>query len=150
MPRTTELAYREGLTLIARKRSDGLSSEQTQDRQKHSPDKLKDFRLFVDRLGNQHFNFAQEVWLDGTVAMAQTSIYSVALKTLGLNLLTLTIGEGTVRAARGTTNHTALAFAAAFSKECLLCAPQKAWILPKSTIQSWLASKKRKRYSSCT
>jgi hypothetical protein len=148
MPRTRALADAEDLPVISNKKPQELRSRQSSNRRKPIPDESEEFRFFVDRLGNQHFNFAQEVWLNTSVSMAQTPTYSVALKTLALNLLTLTLGDRNVSAARGATNSTALTFAAAFSKECLLCAPHKAWILPKSTIQSWLASKKRRRYSS--
>ncbi len=148
MPRTPELADEEDLSVTARKKVQGTKSRRTSNAQRPTPNELEEFRFFVDRLGNQHFNFSQEVWLNSSVAMAQTSNYSVALKTLGLNLLTLTLGERNVRAERGATSNTALAFAAAFSRECLLNAPHRSWILPKSTVRSWLASKKRKRYSS--
>ena len=102
-----------------------------------------EFRFYVDRQGRQHFNFEQQVWLDESVPMAYTAIYSIALKTLALNILTLSLNRHDVPLAVGRTCRTALVLAATFGKQCLLGAPPKAWILPKSTIRAWLKSKRR-------
>src|ERR1035438_6743198 len=56
---------------------------------KRIPSHRRDFRYFVDSRGRQHFNFKQEIWLESSVQMAFTRVYSVALKTLAVNLLTL-------------------------------------------------------------
>jgi hypothetical protein len=94
-----------------------------------------EFRFFVDPRGHQHFNFRQTIWLDASVDMAFTRVYSTALKTLAANLLTQALD----RPARQ-----AVQLAAAFSRECLMGAPDRAWSLPKSTIESWCASKQRR------
>jgi hypothetical protein len=104
-----------------------------------------EFRFRVDQQGRQHFNFRQQIWLDESVAMAHTPIYTMALKTLAVNLLTMTLNVRNVRAAIGSTSKTALSLAPAFSKQCLLGAPSGAWILPKTTIEGWLESAKRRR-----
>jgi hypothetical protein len=93
-----------------------------------------EFRYFIDQRGRQHFNFQQTIWLDPSVDMAFTRVYSTALKTLAANLLALTLDE---------PGRTAVRLAPAFSRECLMGAPDRAWALPRSTIQSWLESKRR-------
>jgi hypothetical protein len=104
-----------------------------------SPRKRKqhetEFRFFVDRHGRQHFNFRQTLWLDAAVDMAFTRVYSTALKTLAANLLAQALDKPARRAAQ---------LAPAFSRECLMGAPDKAWALPKSTIEAWFASKQRR------
>jgi hypothetical protein len=68
--------------------------------------------------------------------MAFTRVYSVALKTLAANLLTLAIDK---------PGRHAILLAPAFSRECLMGAPDRAWALPKTTIQAWLESKRRRK-----
>lgn len=104
-----------------------------------------EFRYFIDRQGRQHFNFRQQVWLDTTVQMAHTSVYSVALKTLAVNLLTLVTRKRDYQAAVGLTSRRVVALAASFSRECLLGAPNEAWALPKASIKAWLDSRLRAR-----
>jgi hypothetical protein len=94
-----------------------------------------EFRFFVDQRGRQHFNFRQKIWLDASVQIAFTSVYSIALKTLAANLLTLAIDK---------PGRNAVLLATAFSRECLMGAPDKAWALPKASIESWLESKQRR------
>jgi hypothetical protein len=94
-----------------------------------------EFRFFVDQRGRQHFNFRQKIWLDASVQMAFTSVYSIALKTLAANLLTLAIDK---------PGRNAVLLAPAFSRECLMGAPDKAWALPKASIEAWLESKRRR------
>jgi hypothetical protein len=107
----------------------------------HSPAPRKrkqrdlEFRFFIDQRGRQHFNFRQKIWLDASVPMAFTRVYSVALKTLAANLLTLAIDR---------PGRNAILLAPAFSRECLMGAPDRAWALPKATIQAWLESKRRR------
>jgi hypothetical protein len=93
-----------------------------------------EFRYFMDQRGRQHFNFRQTIWLDRAVDMAFTRAYSTALKTLAANMLALALDEPA---------RTAFRLAPAFSRECLMGAPDKAWALPRSTIESWLESKRR-------
>jgi hypothetical protein len=116
------------------------SSRQGQSRYVHD-----EFRYFIDRQGRQHFNFRQQVWLDASVQMAYTSVYSVALKTLAVNLLTLVTRKRDYQAAVGLTSRRVVALAASFSRECLLGAPNEAWALPKASIKAWLDSRPRVR-----
>jgi hypothetical protein len=116
------------------------SNRQGQSRYVHD-----EFRYFIDRQGRQHFNFRQQVWLDASVQMAYTSVYSVALKTLAVNLLTLVTRKRDYQAAVGLTSRRVVALAASFSRECLLGAPNQAWALPKASIKAWLDSRLRVR-----
>ncbi len=77
--------------------------------------------------------------------MAYTRVYSTALATLAVNLLTYAIRARDCQAAVGLTSRRALALAPAFSRECLLSAPDQAWALSKATIRAWLNSQKRSR-----
>jgi hypothetical protein len=107
----------------------------------------RDFRYFVDNRGRQHFNFKQEIWLDSSVQMAFTRVYSVALKTLAVNLLTLATEGRDIPVAIGNTSRSALVLAASFSRQCLMGAPDKAWALPRATIEEWIASRRRRARS---
>jgi hypothetical protein len=106
-----------------------------------------EFRYFIDRQGRQHFNFRQRVWLDPSVQMACTGVYSLALKTLAVNLLTMSTCKRDYRAAVGLTSRRVVMLAPAFSRECLLSAPDQAWALPKASIKAWLESRPRARAS---
>jgi hypothetical protein len=101
----------------------------------------------MDRRGKQHFNFKQEIWIEATVQMAHANVYSTALKTLAVNLLTLTINKRDYRVVVGITSRTAISLAPSFCRQCLMGAPGKAWALPKATIEDWLESKRRRRSS---
>jgi hypothetical protein len=94
-----------------------------------------EFRFFVDRRGRQHFNFRQTLWLDAAVEMAFTRVYSTALKTLAANILAQALDKPARRAVQ---------LAPTFTRECLMGAPDKAWALPRSTIEAWFASKQRR------
>jgi hypothetical protein len=94
-----------------------------------------EYTFFLDHRGRQHFNFRQAVWLDPGVDMAFTRVYSVALKTLAVNLLTLALEQPGRRAEL---------LAPAFARECLMGAPDRAWALPKSTIEAWFESRQRR------
>jgi len=109
----------------------------------------EEFRFHIDQHGRQHFNFKQEIWLDAAVQMAHTRVYSTALKTLAVNLLTLTINRRDFRAAVGKTSRAAISLAPSFSRQCLIDAPDRAWIMPRATIEAWVHSKKRRRASGC-
>jgi len=109
-----------------------------------------DFRYFIDRRGRQHFNFRQRVWLDASVQMACTRGYSLALETLALNLLTMATRTRDCRVAVGLTSRRALLLAPSFSRECLLGAPDEAWVLPKATIRAWVQSQLRSGASTRT
>jgi hypothetical protein len=102
-----------------------------------------EFRYFVDRQGRQHFNFRQRVWLDATVQMAYTRVYSIALITLAVNLLTLVTRKRDFQAAVGCTSRRVVLLAPSFSRECLLGAPDEAWAVPRTTIKAWLESRVR-------
>jgi hypothetical protein len=104
-----------------------------------------EFRYFVDRQGRQHFNFRQRVWLDVSVQMAYTRVYSVALKTLAVNLLMLVTPKRDYRAAVRLTSRQAVLLAPSFIRDCLLGAPDEAWALPTTTIEAWLESRLRTR-----
>jgi hypothetical protein len=106
-----------------------------------------EFRYFIDRQGRQHFNFRQRVWLDPSVQMACTGVYSLALKTLAVNVLTMATCKRDYRAAVGLTSRQVVMLAPAFSRECLLSAPDQAWALPKASIRAWLESRLRARAS---
>lgn len=106
-----------------------------------------EFRYFVDRQGRQHFNFRQRVWLDASVQMAYTRVYSVALKTLAVNLLTLVTRKRDFQAAVGHTSRRVVLLAPSFIRDCLLGAPDGAWALPRTTIKAWLESQLRARKS---
>ena len=105
----------------------------------------KEFRFFIDQRGRQHFNFRQRIWLEPSVEMAFTRVYSTALKTLAANLLALTICNDADQDGTEATFRNAVSLAPAFSRECLMGAPDWAWALPMATIESWLESKKRLR-----
>ncbi len=108
-----------------------------------------EFRYFLDHQGRQHFNFTQRVWLDASVQMACTRVYSTALATLAVNLLTYATRARDCQAAVGFTSRRALALAPAFSRECLLSAPDQAWVLSKAAIRAWLDSHRRGRKPQC-
>lgn len=104
-----------------------------------------DFRYFIDRRGRQHFNFRQRVWLDVSVQMAYTRVSSVALKTLAVNLLMLVTPKRDCQPAARLTSRQAVLLAPSFIRECLLGAPDEAWVLPRTTIEAWLESRRRAR-----
>jgi hypothetical protein len=106
-----------------------------------------EFRYFIDRQGRQHFNFRQRVWLDASVQMACTRVYSLALKTLAVNLLTMATRKRDYQAAVGFTSRRVVLLAPSFSRECLLSAPDEAWALPLASIKAWLGSRLRARAS---
>lgn len=125
----------------------GIERRRSSSRQAQSKCVLRndEFRYFIDRQGRQHFNFRQRVWLDASVQMAYTPIYSIALKTLAVNLLTLVTRKRDYQAAVGHTSRRVVLLAPSFSRECLLGAPDEAWALPKTTIKAWLESRLRVR-----
>jgi hypothetical protein len=103
-----------------------------------------EFRYFIDSLGQQHFNFRQQVWLNVSVEMAFTHVYSTALNTLAVNLLTIATRKRDYPAAVGRTSRGAISLAPAFCRECLLSAPPHAWALPISTIRAWLKTNRKR------
>jgi hypothetical protein len=112
-----------------------LEQPPSRSQQRKRKQREAEYRFFIDQRGRQHFNFRQTIWLDASVDMAFTRVYSVALKTLAANLLALALEKPGRRA---------VLLAPAFSRECLMGAPDKAWALPKSTIEAWLASQRRR------
>jgi hypothetical protein len=116
-------------------------------RSEQSKPRLRDheFRFFVDRQGRQHFNFRQRVWLDASVQMAYTRVYSVALKTLAVNLLTLVTPKRDYQAAVRLTSRQAVLLAPSFIRDCLSDAPDEAWALPRTAIEAWVESRLRAR-----
>jgi hypothetical protein len=97
----------------------------------------------VDSQGRQHFNFPQRVWLYPSVPMAVTPMMSIELETLALNLLTPLTRERDYRAAVGVTSKRVRRLASRFCAECLLTAQSQAWVMQRSTIRAWLASRTR-------
>lgn len=116
-------------------------------RLEQSKPRLRDyeFRYFVDRQGRQHFNFRQRIWLDASVQMAYTRVYSVALKTLAVNLLTLVTPKRDYQGAVGLTSRQAVLLAPSFIRDCLVGAPDEAWALPRTAIEAWVESRLRNR-----
>lgn len=102
-----------------------------------------DFRYYVDARGHQHFNFEQRVWLDRSVQMAVTPVMTIALETLALNLLAHSAGEcaGGTRVAAASRSPVKLA--RRFCAQCLLTAHPAGWVIPRATIEAWLASQPR-------
>jgi predicted anti-sigma-YlaC factor YlaD len=127
--------------------SDRIERRRSSRRQAQSKSSVRDdeFRYFLDRQGRQHFNFRQRVWLDSSVQMAYTRVYSIALKTLAVNLLTLVTPKRDYQAAVGLTSRRAVSLAPSFIRECLAGAPDEAWALPRTTIEAWLESRLRAR-----
>jgi hypothetical protein len=137
--------------LHARKAAHSISIERRRSSATHARPRMRprndEFRYFIDRQGRQHFNFRQRIWLDPSVQMACTGVYSLALKTLAVNLLTMATRKRDYRAAVGLTSRRVVMLAPAFSRECLLSAPDQAWALPKASIRAWLESRLRARAS---
>jgi hypothetical protein len=99
-----------------------------------------DFRYYLDASGCQHFNFQQTMWRKPSVQMAVTPVMTIALETLALNLLThVTDGCGD-RGRLRVASKGLLRLARRFSTECLLTACPEGWVIPRSTIEEWLAS----------
>ncbi len=102
-----------------------------------------DVCFYVDSQGRQHFNFPQRVWLYPSVPMAVTPIMSIELETLAINLLTPLTRERDYPAAVGVTSKRVRRLASRFCAECLLTAQSQAWVMQRSTISAWLASRTR-------
>jgi len=103
------------------------------------------FRYYVDTAGRQHFNFVQQVWLRPQVEMAVTSVPTVALETLAVNLLTLVTRRRDCTVAVGMTSRTVMQLADSFCTECLLSAGANGWVMPRSAVRAWLATRLRRR-----
>jgi hypothetical protein len=112
------------------------------------PSARTEFRYHVDRTGRQHFNFAQRVWLRRSVRMACTRAPSTALVTLAVNLLTMVLKERDRRAAVGITCQRAIGLARQFAEDCLLTAPEEAWVMPRDAIEAWIRSRSGSSVSS--
>jgi hypothetical protein len=102
-----------------------------------------DVCFYVDSQGRQHFNFPQRVWLYPSVPMAVTPGMSIELETLAINLLTPLTRRRDYRAAVGVTSKRVRRLASRFCAECLLTAQSQAWLMQRSTIKAWLASRTR-------
>lgn len=100
-----------------------------------------DFCYYVDTQGRQHFNFVQRIWLRASVGMAVTPVMTIALETLAINLLTHLIRERDYPVAVGVTSRRVLKLARRFCTECLLTAQADGWVMPRSTLRAWLASR---------
>jgi len=100
-----------------------------------------DFRYYLDSRGCQHFNFQQTLWRKPAVQMAVTPVMTMALETLALNLLTQIIDGCSDRGRLRVASKELLRLAKRFSAECLLTACPEGWVIPRSTIEEWLASK---------
>ena len=97
----------------------------------------------MDSQGCQHFSFPQRVWLYPSVPMAVTPGMSIELETLAINLLTPLTRQRDYRAAVGLTSKRVRRLASRFCAECLLTARSQAWVMQRSTISAWLASRTR-------
>lgn len=103
-----------------------------------------DFRYYVDTQGFQHFNFQQRIWRNPMVQMAVTPVMSTALETLALNLFAYITPEGAHRNRAGATSTRRLVrLARQFCAECLLTASPEGWVIPRSTIEAWLVSRRQ-------
>lgn len=101
------------------------------------------FCFYVDRAGRQHFNFAQQVWLQPGVDMAVTGVVTVALETLALNVLAHVMRECDLATALGIAPCRAARLTRQFCLECLLTAGQSGWKIPRETVRSWLLARVR-------
>jgi hypothetical protein len=102
-----------------------------------------DFRYYVDFRGRQHFNFEQKIWLKPSVQMAVTPVVTLALQTLAINLLARTVRECDDKTIVVITFKRLLKLAKRFCAECLLTASPAGWVIPRSSIEGWLASQRR-------
>ena len=102
-----------------------------------------DFRYYVDFRGRQHFNFEQKIWLKPSVQMAVTPVVTLALQTLAINLLARTVRECDDKTIVVITFKRLLRMAKRFCAECLLTASPAGWVIPRSSIEGWLASQRR-------
>jgi hypothetical protein len=102
-----------------------------------------DFRYYVDFRGRQHFNFEQKIWLKPSVQMAVTPVMTLALQTLAINLLARTVRECNDKTIVVITFKRLLRMAKRFCAECLLTASPAGWVIPRSSIEGWLASQRR-------
>jgi hypothetical protein len=75
--------------------------------------------------------------------MAVTSIMTLALKTLAVNLLTQVTRERNCTVAVGTTSRRVLQLAQRFCGQCLLTAHRDGWVIPRATVKAWLAAHAR-------
>jgi hypothetical protein len=75
--------------------------------------------------------------------MAVTPGMSIELETLAMNLLTPLTRRRDYRAAVGVTSKRVRRLASRFCAECLLTAQSQAWVMQRSTIKAWLASRTR-------
>jgi len=103
----------------------------------------RDFYLYEDSDGRQHFNFVQRIWLCPSVPMAVTPVMTLELETLAINLLTPLTRERDYRAAVGVTSKRVMRLASLFCEECLLSADAAALLMPRSAIRAWLLSRAR-------
>jgi hypothetical protein len=103
------------------------------------------FCYYVDANGRQHFNFIQQIWLRPQVEMAVTSIMTVALETLAVNLLTQVTRDRNCPAAVGVTSRRVMQLARLFCAECLLSAHSDGWVMPRVSVKSWFAAHIRAR-----
>ena len=101
---------------------------------------IPSFRFHLDTAGRQHFNFPQVIWLKQKTAMTFGSVQNVGLRTLAINLIILA-SQGDPRTLKGLNRKAALSIVSVFCEECLLTAPQHAWILPREAINAWLNSR---------
>ena len=105
----------------------------------------KYFCYYVDANGRQHFNFIQQIWLRPQVEMAVTSIMTVALETLAVNLLTQVTRDRNFPAAVGITSRRVMQLSHLFCEECLLSAHSDGWVMPRASVKSWFIAHIRAR-----
>lgn len=80
--------------------------------------------------------------------MACTRAPSTALVTLAVNLLTMVLEERDRRAAVGVTCQRAIGLARQFAEDCLLTAPEEAWVMPRDAIEAWIRTRSVSRVPS--
>jgi hypothetical protein len=102
-----------------------------------------DFRYYLDSRGYQHFNFKQRLWPNPSVRMAVTPVMTIALETLAVNLLAHVTGERSDRACPSINPRRLARLARRFCAQCLLTACPAGWVIPRCTIEAWLASQHR-------
>lgn len=125
---------------LKRRQRSACRSDTQVARRADSPRAAKYFCYYVDADGRQHFNFTQQIWLRPQVEMAVTSVRTVALETLAVNLLTLVTRERDWAAAVGVTSRRVMKLADRFCTDCLLSAHTDGWIMPRAAVRAWLAT----------
>ena len=105
---------------------------------------LNEYCYRLDADGRQHFNFSQRIWLRPRLAMAMTPVFTLALETLAVNLLALATRERDSRAPLDVASSNGLRLARMFCEQCLLTADAEGWVMPRTTVRSWVGAHSRR------